>query len=262
MRAGAAHPVMQRGFHMADDRMADDPEAHEVLPVIGGDGQDAFLPVLPSCRGYVSTCRGQQSCMALRQAPAQRDGLGDGGGAVCPEAAFAVPVEPLSVGGKRRLRGFASCAASAGASLDGLIGGAVTLAAGVKGEAAIARLAPCLDCFGLEVLAQLYRYGLRELVIARPPCESACSRDAPLLAARLSSFNGLLAPGGADCLRLVELSPLEWRRRCDRAGSLAPAGRDDRRPARLGVPVSDGESDARPRFANRSLGVGGAGAVG
>jgi NAD-dependent dihydropyrimidine dehydrogenase PreA subunit len=125
----------------------------------------------------------------------------------CAEGAIAVPVEPVMSDDSEAFQAFAACRSTPLPNPE-----RPQLQTG-EGPALI----PCLHNLGLEALAELYRRGVRELVLAEAPCESCALGSAPRLATRVASFNCLLSPQSMDQVRIVELPPAEWRKRRDAA---------------------------------------------
>jgi NAD-dependent dihydropyrimidine dehydrogenase PreA subunit len=189
--------------------MADDLAARVALPVIDGERCVHAAQVRASCNACVKACPRQALILndqGLFIEPIECDGCGVCA-AVCPEGAVTVPVESAMDDAPSAFRAFAACHS---APLSGA-GRPQPQTAGAKGPA----LVPCLHDLGLEALAELYRRGVRELAVAEAPCETCVSGCAPRLAARVSSFNGLLSPQSMDQVRIVELPPIEWLRRRD-----------------------------------------------
>jgi NAD-dependent dihydropyrimidine dehydrogenase PreA subunit len=186
---------------MVDD-LAGDSAGRVALPTIDCGRCLRALSVHASCRACVESCPTQ----ALRL---EENGLYvdvhdcDGCSAcvaACPEKAIAVPVEPSLGDATQGYRAFAACRSTE-----------------LPHEAGGAAFVPCLNGLGLESLAQLYQRGVRELVLASAPCGACPSGPASRIEARVSSFNCLLPPGPVDQVRIVELPPVEWRRRRDAA---------------------------------------------
>jgi hypothetical protein len=174
--------------------MAEDLTGRTPAPRIDADRRRAARG---ACRASVETCPKQALCL-------ERNGLFvDVGGCSecapgCPVGAITIPVE-ASIGGALQIhRAFAACRTSE-----------------MRTQAEGSALIPCLHRLGLEALAQLYRRGVRELVLASAPCATCSSGASPRLEARVSTFNSLLPPGAMDQVRIVELPPLEWSRRRD-----------------------------------------------
>jgi NAD-dependent dihydropyrimidine dehydrogenase PreA subunit len=181
--------------------MADDLAEMVALPVIDAGRCTLAASEGGSCRACVDGCPRKALTLEANNLYINlRDCDGCGAcAAACSKGALTVPVEPLMDGACSARGAFAACS---------------------RAEAAFSpapALVSCLHTIGLETLAELYRRSVRELVVATASCATCPSGAPQRLAARVASFNSLLSPQSMDQVQLVELQPVEWRRRRDEA---------------------------------------------
>lgn len=68
----------------------------------------------------------------------------------------------------------------------------------------------CAHRIGLRALAEAWRKGARQLILAKAPCNTCPRRDAATLEAGCDKLNALLASRYAEPMRSLHLQPAEW----------------------------------------------------
>jgi Pyruvate/2-oxoacid:ferredoxin oxidoreductase delta subunit len=108
--------------------------------------------------------------------------------------------------------------------------------------------AGCAHRIGLRTLAEAWRKGARQLILAKAPCNTCARREAATLEASCDKLNTLLASRNAEPMLTLHLQPPQWRAALDSA-QLPAAGLNRRQLfRRLTTPAQHRPAEDPARF--------------